>query len=188
MTSNPTRLLITPSLLNSWLWLWQSEDESAKGDFLNSLNRVKTPPNKYMLEGIKYEEECYRGKTEVSPIIEGGAFQIVGMKKQTIAGRPYLLYGRLDVLKAGTIYDIKRVWKYTLPKYNWSSQHGFYMDLFPSAERFEYLCWDGYRLHREAYLRGDYVPTEARVAQFARWLEDNGLFETYASKWKAKGE
>lgn len=207
-SSKPKALLITPSLLNSWLYIWQCRDnvresendeacledkkdeasEKAKAEFLDYLNKVPREPNEYMLQGIQFEKDCYDGKTELSPIIQGGAFQISGSKRVEVDGQAFLMYGRLDVLKAGTIYDIKRVVRYSRPKYSKSSQHRFYLDLFPSADRFTYLIYDGAKLHKETYCREECIPTESLIAEFAKWLKENGLFEVYKEKWTAKGE
>ena len=158
--SNDT-YLITPSLINSWLWIYecvnlvkeedtdtvsledkqQDAQEKAFNDFLRVLRREPSEPNKFMLEGIRFEEECYKGNTCISPIIKGGAYQIVGKKHIVVDDVKFLMYGRLDVLKGGIIYDIKRVWKYSPQKYKWSSQHGFYLDLFGRAYKFEYLVF-----------------------------------------------
>lgn len=198
--------LITPSLLNSWLYIWECgrnvkesendticiEDkifeaqEKAKQDFINTLNRIPSPPNEYMLAGIEFEEQCYKGKTCISPIIKGGSYQIVGKKEVRVENMRFLMYGRLDVLKGGTIYDIKRIWKYTLPKYRWSSQHGFYLDLFSRANKFEYLAYDGNRLHREVYYRNEYKPTVEVIKEFIEWLKENNLLDVYKEKWKSK--
>lgn len=212
MTNQETNLLnnelylITPSLLNSWLWIWESannvkeaeadlislEDkqseaqEKAYDDFIKTLKREPFEPNEYMLAGIEFEKQCYEGKTCVSPIIEGGAYQIVGKKKVIVKGINFLMYGRLDVLKGGTIFDIKRVWKYTLPKYKWSSQHGFYLDLFERANDFKYLVYDGTKLHIEQYFRGQYIPTIEVIAQFIDWLSERNLLGTYKEYWKSK--
>lgn len=199
------RLLITPSLLNSWLYIWNCVDNvresekdeicledkildtqaKAKEDFINTLNRIKTPPNQYMQMGIDYEEECYKGNTDVSPIIKGGAYQIVGMKNETIDGIDFLLYGRLDVLKGGIIYDIKRVMKYSVQKYFKSCQHSFYFELFGRAYQFTYLIYDGNRLHTETYYREDCVDIKQVISNFIRWLKENDLFEIYKEKWKS---
>lgn len=208
-TSQPNpRYVITPSLLNSWGRIWEAplhvvesdsddislEDkmdeasEKAKAEFVKVLNKVPLPDNEWMKAGRDFEEECYEGKTCVSPIIEGGAFQIVGTKKTSVNGVKVLMYGRLDVLKGGTIYDIKRVQRYSVQKYLHSYQHGFYMDLFPNAEGFTYLVFDGNKLHQESYFRGQYRPTEEVISDFLRWLKANGLYETFKDKWKAKGE
>lgn len=205
-THSGERFLITPSLLNSWLWIWESakgakeserdimslEDKKtdamakAKEDFLRTLNRVPSEPNEYMLAGIQFERDCYEGKTPISPIIEGGQFQTVGKRNARVDGIDYLMYGRLDVLKGGIIYDIKRVWKYSPPKYAWSSQHGFYLDLFPRAKEFQYLIYDGDRLHIEAYYPDEVKPTATIISQFSRWLGENGLLDTYKEKWKSR--
>lgn len=198
--------LVTPSLLNAWGYIWYCESnvkeaesdlvcledkiliarEKAYNDFLNALNRVSTPPNKYMLEGIKFEEECYKGNTCISPIIDNGSFQIVGKKEVNIDGMNFLMYGRLDVLKGGTIYDIKRVVRYSLPKYKNSYQHRFYLDLFPSAYKFTYLIYDGYKLHKETYYRDETIATEIIIHEFIEWLKQNNLIDLYKEKWKCK--
>lgn len=141
--------LITPSLLNSWGYIWNCEEtvreaesdevsfedkvsiaqEKAYQEFLKTLNREPVEQNQYMLDGIQYEQDCYDGKTEASPIIENGQFQIVGKKNVQIDGLNFLMYGRLDVLKGGVIYDIKKVVRYNLGKYKKSYQHAFYLSL-----------------------------------------------------------
>lgn len=206
MTKPQTPLLVTPSLLNSWLYIWLSranvkestndaiclEDkqdlamQKAYDEFLGTLRREQTPSNENMLRGIKYEDDCYKGITDASPIIKGGAFQIVGKKNVVVNGVPFLMYGRLDVLKNGIIYDIKRVTRYATQKYLHSAQHGFYMDLFPNASQFTYLVFDGNKLHQETYYRGQYKPTEAILSDFIQWLRENNLWGVYASLWASK--
>lgn len=206
MTNRLTPLLVTPSLLNSWLYIWQSREgvkesasdaicledkqdlamQKAYGEFLDTLNKKKTPPNEYMLRGMKYEDDCYKGLTDASPIIQGGAFQIVGKKNVVVDGIPFLMYGRLDVLKNGTIYDIKRVSRYATQKYLHSAQHGFYMDLFPDATKFTYLAFDGAKLHQETYYRDQCKATEAILSDFIQWLRENNLWDVYERLWASK--
>jgi len=206
MCLNKKKYLITPSLLNSWLYIWEApkniveaendimslEDkrdlamQKAYDDFINTLNRISSEPNKYMQAGIEFEEECYNGNTCISPIIENGTFQISGVKDVTIDEIDFVMYGRLDVLKAGVIYDIKRIWKYSPQKYFWSSQHRFYLDLFPNAKYFEYLAFDGNKLHRERYYRENSIPTIERIKQFIQWLKENDLIDIYFNKWESK--
>ena len=206
MTKPQTPLLVTPSLLNSWLYIWLSRDnvkesandaicledkqdlamQKAYDEFLGTLRREKTPPNENMLRGIQYEDDCYKGLTDASPIIKGGAFQIVGKKNVVVDNVAFLMYGRLDVLKNGIIYDIKRVTRYATQKYLHSAQHGFYMDLFPNARQFTYLAFDGNKLHQETYYRGQYKPTEAILSDFIQWLRENNLWDVYASLWASK--
>lgn len=205
--TNATPFLVTPSLLNSWAYIFLAsqnvreaasdamclEDkadqasERAKEEFIDTLKKVEKPPNEAMQKGIDFERECYLGNTPISPIIEGGAFQIVGKKNVIIDDIPVLLYGRLDVLKNGTIYDIKRVRQYKAQKYLKSYQHGFYLDLFEEASTFTYLAYDdGEKLHQETYYRGQYIPTETVVKEFFGWLKINNLWEIYEEHWKSK--
>lgn len=198
--------LITPSLLNSWLYIWEcqknvieSEKDSisiedkradaqkkATDDFMNTLKRIPSPTNEYMKAGIEFEEQCYNGDTCISPIIKGGRFQLVGKKWKEIDGINFLLYGRLDVLKGGVIYDIKKVVRYCPQKYKWSAQHGFYLDLFQRAYKFEYLVYDGNKLHTEVYFRDEYRPTCELISQFTGWLKENDLLQLYKEKWRTK--
>lgn len=199
-------MLITPSLINSWKYiavagesLKESEDDprcledrqeearkKAYAEFLLTLDRVKTPATEAQQRGIDYEADTYAGKTDASPYVEGGLFQAVGKKEETIDGQPFLLYGRLDCLKAGIIYDIKRVSRYTAQKYARSSQHGFYLHLFPQAYRFTYLVYDGKKLHTETYYRDEARPIEADIMEFMGWLKQEGLFERYELNWRTK--
>ena len=199
--------LITPSLLNSWGNIWNCVDyvrESAKDEisiedkqslamekafkeFLDTLSQLPMEPNIYMQKGIDFEEECYKGNTVISPIIEDGAYQVVGKKTMEIDGLNILLYGRLDVLKGGTIYDIKRVTRYAPQKYLKSFQHSTYLELFPSAKKFTYLVYDDTeKLHEETYYRDECVNIKVVIADFINWLKENDLFDNFISKWKSK--
>lgn len=209
INSSNDEYLITPSLLNSWGYIWECEKyvresqndtisyedkiseakKKAFDDFLTSLNRIKNEPNEYMLRGIEFEDECYKGNTPISPIIENGLFQVVGTKKVVVNGIKFLMYGRLDVLKGEIIYDIKRVSRYSLQKYIGSYQHGFYLDLFPRAKAFKYLAFDdSEKLHIETYYRDEYQPTIDVISNFVNWLIENNLLDLYKEKWKSKGE
>jgi hypothetical protein len=160
--------------------------EKAFGEFLDTLSRLPSEPNEYMQRGIDFEEECYKGNTVVSPIIENGAYQISGKKVLRVSGINIVLYGRLDVLKGGTIYDIKRVTRYAPQKYQKSYQHPVYLALFPDAKQFIYLVYDDTeKLHTETYYRDECVNIEGVIADFIRWLKENDLFEVFVSKWKS---
>ena len=198
-TSSNNRYLITPSLLNAWQYMFictydKDEDKhaeliaNARKSFIDTLNRIPSEPNEYMKLGIEYEEECYKGNTEISPIIENGAFQIVGTKEVEVAGIKFLMYGRLDVLKAGIIYDIKRVQRWNLGKYKYSHQHAFYLELFPNARKFEYLIFDGVNLHTEEYQKDDVENIGSVIYNFIKYLKANNLLKIYKEKWKSKGE
>ena len=209
MTKGKSNLfLITPSLLNSWGYIWtcreavrESEDdqisiedkrdlasEKAMQEFLKTLRREPIPDNEYMQRGREYEDATYRGETRASPYVEGGQFQISGTKKVVVGGIGFLMYGRLDCLKGGVIYDIKRVSRYAPQKYRRSYQHGFYLELFPNAYEFDYLVDDGNALHTETYFREQCVPTEKAIADFVRWLRAENLLDLYFEKWEARND
>ena len=205
--------LITPSLINSWLYIWQCEEhvkESEKDticledkkqdarkkafdDFIKTLKREPFETNQYMQAGIDFEEECYNGNVEeVSPIIEGGIFQMVGKKHVVVNGIKLLMYGRLDVLKGGVIYDIKKVIRYAPQKYLKSSQHPFYLELFRNANKFVYLVHDT-KLHKETYYRDECESIYVIISNFLNWLiatdyEGVSLIKIYQEYWKSKGE
>ena len=162
--TKPKRYRITTTLLNSWQYIWDcvnyvvetendelsKEDKitiaqgKAKADFVSYLNRIPIPDNENMRLGREYEDKVCNGLDEVfSPIVEGGAFQVIVTKDVDILGVPITLYGVLDVLKGGRIYDIKRIRKnYKYPKYKTSHQHGMYLYLVPEAIDFTYLMCD----------------------------------------------
>lgn len=191
MTKNET-YLVTPSLLNSWLYIYQTQEEEytkeAYESFLKTLKREPVEPNEFMLRGIEFEDACVAGNVEkVSPIIENGCFQVVGTKRITVNNVNFLMYGRLDVLKQGIIYDIKRVNKYERPKYSWSCQHQFYLELIPQAKYFEYLAYDNYdNLHTERYFYNEDKKIENIIREFMRFLQKNNLIKIYYENWRSK--
>lgn len=204
--SNNETYLITPSLLNAWAFIEQSveyvresendvisyEDKcddarkKAFDDFLLVLKREPVPTNQYMQLGNEFEADTYAGKTCFSEIVEGGAFQIVGKKYETINGINFLLYGRLDCLKGGVIYDIKRVQRWKLAKYKKSHQHPFYMHLFSDCSEFQYLIFDGEKGHIEKYDRAECSDIKLVIGDFIEWLENNNLLDIYLQNWRTK--
>lgn len=200
-----TRFLVTPSLLNSWLYVTygpeslrereadevciedkrQDASEAYMREFLAYLNKEPRPTTEAQQRGIDFEEATYRGETPASPYVEGGAWQIAG-SKPIDAGLPFLLYGRLDCLKGGIIYDIKRVSRYYPGKYLNSAQHPAYLALFPEAREFDYLAFDGNRLHIERYPREDVKPIDGLLRDFALFLKSERLLGVYQEKWRAR--
>ena len=204
-----SRYLMTHSLLASWLYVmmedpYESEEKSRDyyAEFLDVLNRVPTPTTKAMQNGIDFEalvtriangaelqadknNEWYEAAAKVAGIVRGGQFQYKAKKTVTVGGIEFLLYGRLDVLKAGTIYDIKFPKKYDKGKYFSSTQHPLYLKLIPEAREFTYLISNGTDVWTETY-----TPTETRsifpvISDFTDWLVDHDLWKTYAEKWEA---
>lgn len=196
---------ITATLLNSWANIWNCEDyvvesdndtisyedkvalarEKATQEFIDLLNRKPIPDNEYMQRGREFEDLVCSGKDdEFSPIVDNGAFQVLGTKKVVIAGVKVLLYGILDVLKAARINDIKRVTKYSYPKYKKSLQHPLYLELFPETLDFTYLVRDDRgNSHYENYIRENCVDIYQVVATFIAYLKANDLFDILVEKW-----
>ena len=197
--------LITPTLLNSWQYLYKAfegYEEDAYNDFLRTLNREPSEPNEAMRAGINFENqinELVRGNYtpnlpapyyELADIVMHGQEQVALSIEKRISGIDFLLYGRLDYLKAGVIYDIKYMFskktKYEMGKYVDSAQHPLYFEICPEAYEFEYLTSDGKELYRERYLRQDAEPIDMKVKEFMAFLAEQKLTEIYFEKWKAR--
>ena len=194
---------VTASLLNSWQrifdaaeWARESEDksleqaqeeamESAKAEFIDVLSRKPIPDTEAMKKGREYEESVYKGEDIVfSEVVENGEFQAAYKKPVNISGMNIMLYGILDCLKAGRIYDIKRVGYYQSRKYKGSHQHPMYFELVPNAIDFTYLVCDDKGVHHfERYERCNCEDVKDVVAQFLSWLEANDLMQTFKEKW-----
>lgn len=197
-----SRLLLTQSLLSAWLWMYKAGDpEQAQKDFAKTLRREPTPRTKPIQDGIQFEnlvtawcegEEPEKGHKwaegirQVGQIVQGGAFQVAAYRDMVIDGIPFLLYGRLDVLKAGEIYDIKFSRSYRPGKYLDSPQHPMYFACCPEVERFTYLVSNGRDLYREIYTRNETPEIETIVKPFVQYLEFSELDELYAEKWRAR--
>lgn len=192
-------LKITASLLNSWNYLWQVDEEyqeNAMQDLVNYLHRIKTPTNEAMQRGIDFEALAIMGQVPIiSDLIKDGQFQVYAEKTYMIDGLEFKLLGYLDVLKAGVIYDIKRNTKYEFPKYEESYQHWCYFALVPEAYEFRYLVGAGYT--PEAYNDTVTIHTSevyhndgqadfriiTAIRQFISWLKVQGLYDVYVKNY-----
>ncbi|MEN6487269.1 MAG: hypothetical protein ABFD66_00045 [Smithella sp.] len=201
------RYLITHSLLSSWLYTMKEnpfEDMTSQrdnyADFIAALNREPIPTTEAMQKGIDFEnlvtditlgkgdvkDYRYEAASQVAAIIKGGLLQFRARREIEVKGLPMLLYGRLDALKAGTVYDIKFSGSYDAGKYINSTQHPTYLDIVPEAKMFTYLVSNGTYVWKETYRR-DEVPSIIPVIEdFLNWLELQGLMETYKAKWLSK--
>lgn len=203
------RFLITHSLLSSWLHAIKEdpyEDATTERDnyaeFLDVLNRVQTHPTEAMQNGLDFEElvtsiangadyqadrehRWYDAASKVADIVRGGQFQLKAKKYVTVNGIDFLMYGRLDVLKAGTIYDIKFTKNYDRGKYFGSTQHPLYLDLIHEVGRFTYLISNGTDVWTETYTREETRSIYPVIGDFADWLDAAGLTQIYREKWRA---
>ena len=199
--------LLTHSLLSSWLYAMKSSpyedltsEIDAYGDFLKTLRREPTETTQAMQNGIDFEnmvtdivngvevdsdEKWYDAACKVAKIVSGGQLQYKAKKRITVSGVPILLYGRLDVLKAGEIIDIKFSSGYERGKYFDSTQHPVYLELIPEAHQFTYLITNGSDVWKETYRREETNSIIPTIAYFLAYLKESGLWEEYAKHWEA---
>ena len=171
------RFLMTASLLSAWqlnfIKYFEISDEQAMEQFMMALRREPIPKNQAMQDGLDFEKmacdiadgmDCSRypnyenwtiGATGIAAIIRGGLWQYTAYKEVTIGDIPFLLNGRLDVLKEDLIYDIKFGLEYKPGKFKTYPQHSMYLELIPYARQFEYLISDGNQIWIETYQRSE---------------------------------
>lgn len=200
--SRTPKLLITQSLLGAWLYQYQAFDqESAHKDFLRVLRREKSKPTQAILDGIQFENmvtACCEGSPPpeghkwswavraIADRVQGSQFQVAAQRTAVVEDIPFLLYGRLDALKAGAIYDIKFSRSYQVGKYLDSPQHAMYFALVPEARRFEYLVFTGSDVCVEKYDREDAPDIRSTIRDFMKYLEASKLDKLYCQKWEAR--
>ena len=199
------RYMVTHSLLSSWLYAMKDnpyEDMTTERDylqeFLTVLKREPTETTEAMRNGIEFEDlvsDILAGDADKDHIWYAAARKVAGMvgglaqyraKAETeIEGIRVLMYGRLDWLQAGVIYDTKFSKGYDRGKYFDSTQHPMYFALVPEATEFVYIVSNGTDVWTEKYRRDEAADIRVIISMFFAWLKDNGLFELYKEKWVA---
>lgn len=197
---------ITKTLIESWQYTFdcaEGYEDEAMEDFLTTLKREPKEPTEAMINGTNFENQCYalandpqaipekwvNGTRKVAEIIRYGQFQVPVSCDLTIAGRDIWLYGICDVVKAGTIFDVKFRNKSlgstdVYGKYLDCSQHSIYLRALPEASRFIYLVSDGDDLYTEEYHRSNSKPVEYYVLNFLSWLQSSPeLMKIYEERW-----
>lgn len=196
---------ITASLINSWQWFMDSDDdhdEDARSDFLKALNREWSEPNEAMQKGLDFEsdvEKFCEGTLnlavtgdpdyqkcifDVAAYVKGGAWQMSLAEDVMINGIVFRIKGRLDVLKGAWIYDLKYSGTFETGKYFNCPQSRFYMRLVPEVVGIKYLIADGSRVYTDEYLREDVEPVEPLIWDFHTWLGNYPKLKTiYIEKW-----
>lgn len=190
---------LTQSLLSDWQYSFVMEDGYER--FVKSLNRVPKQPTEKMLNGVAFEgcvnstlngayipedHKWYKPVMELAKYLHGSQQQVALKRDIIVEGVCFELFGVLDFLRAGVIYDTKFSDSYRLNKYLHSPQHPMYFYLVPEARRFEYLSCDGKFIYKETYYPEDTEPIELTIKQFMRYLEKHNLIETFTSKWNLK--
>ena len=119
-------------------------------------------------------------------IVGGGALQYRASKAVEVGGLTLVLYGRLDCLKSGEIYDIKFSKGYDRGKYNDSTQHPTYLELVPEARGFTYIVSNGSEVWTERYRRDEAPAIIPTISDFLNWMQAMGFLDTYKEKWQTK--
>lgn len=197
MQTSNERVRVTQSLLSAWEYVYKLDDGYEQ--FLKTLNRIKEPPTKAMLDGIRFENcveavlngapidsthEWYKPIMELTEVLRDSQYQVSLYRDMTIAGQKTVLHGILDFLKMGTIFDTKYSKTYKVGKYLSSPQHPMYFALVPEATEFKYLICDGKDIFTERYQPDECEPIEKRIERFYKFLQTYNLWETFVEKWK----
>ena len=199
--------LITQSLLSAFGYTFDAYDgEGAYESFLKTLKREPIEKTAAMTNGIEFENEVYKaalslprrqhpkweaGIESVAGIIKTAPVQVKAHREITVGGVDFLVYGILDALKEGVIYDVKFSSKSfgsaeLAGKYLNSPQHPAYLYLVPEAYKFEYLVSDGKDLYRESYDRQETQDISEIIAEFLSTINEMGLLDIYKKFWVAK--
>lgn len=126
----------------------------------------------------------YKAVRQFGNRIKYAQLQVREEKEMLIHGIGIVLVGVADAMRAGIISDIKRVQRYEYGKYQFSTQHPMYMELFPEALRFDYLIFDGKYCYMEQYRRGDFEPIQGTIKAFLEYLDGAELMDTYKKNWE----
>lgn len=133
----------------------------------------------------------YDGANAVATLIKGAPVQVKAQRELTIGPMDLLVYGIMDALKAGIIYDVKFSNKgfssaELAGKYLDSPQHPAYFYIEPEAREFQYLVSDGVDLYIETYTRANSRPFKEIAEEFLMSLDAMNLLDTYKEKWTAR--
>lgn len=192
-----TKYYITPTLLNSWQY---NIKNGTLEDFIKVLNKEKFEPTESILKGFKYEKYMQENYKETL----GGAYQVKLSKEYG----DYLLYGIIDCLKGGIIYDYKYTQNYEVGKFFNNHQTLMYLEMVPEAKKMIYLITNKFNkieypdmefkdvskieyevgdIFKEEYTKDMFPETiDSILHKFGQWLKQYNLYDLYVEKWKCK--
>lgn len=192
-----SKYYITASLLNSWQYNIKNETLE---DFIKVLNKEEFEPSESILKGFEYEKYMQENFEETLR----GAYQVKVSKEHG----DYLLYGIIDCLKGGIIYDYKYTQNYEVGKFFNNHQTLMYLEIVPEAKKMVYLITNKFEkteypdlnfkdianieyevgdIFREEYTKDMFPETmDSILHKFKQWLKQYNLFDLYAEKWKCK--
>lgn len=188
---------ITPTLLNSWQY---NVKNGTLEDFIKVLNKEEFEPTESILKGFEYEKYMQENFEETL----NGAYQVKVSKEYG----DYLLYGIVDCLKGGIIYDYKYTKNYEVGKFFNNHQTLMYLEMVPEAKKMVYLITNKFDktdypdlnfkdisnieyevgdIFREEYTKDMFPETmDSILHKFEEWLKQYNLFDLYVEKWKCK--
>ena len=188
---------ITPTSLNSWQY---SVKSGTLEDFIKVLNKEEFEPTESILKGFEYEKYMQENYKETL----NGAYQVKVSKEYG----DYLLYGIVDCLKNGIIYDYKYTKNYDVGKFFNNHQTLMYLEMIPEASKMVYLITNKFEkieysennfkdirnveynignIYREEYTKDMFPETiESVLHKFEQWLKIYNLYDVYTEKWKCK--
>jgi len=179
------KYLITPTLLNSWKY---AIEKGSLEDFIATLNKEPMEVSEAIQRGFDFEEFMQENYEST----KGGSFQLKCSKE---IGQ-FVLYGRVDCLKAGVITDYKYTGNYDVGKYYSNYQTPIYLELIPEAYKIQYIISNNFKkgmpmedinLFCESYKRDDIkIDILQEINQFVNWLKINNLFEIFDKNWESK--
>ncbi len=203
------RYLITQTLLSKWSYVFdcfEGCESDAYDEFISYLKKEPQSENAFKQNGIDFENAVYarvhglpiaevnpdwkNGIESVATRLNGAQTQVKASRPLTVAGMDFLVYGILDALRAGHLFDVKFSNKSfhsaELPgKYLESAQHPAYFYIVPEATDFTYLVSDGKDLYEETYTRANTRHISAIIAEFITSITSMGLLDTYKQYWQA---
>ncbi len=182
------------TLLDAFAWYKRSEAEDAKQEFLDKVNRVKTPPTDPMLRGIAFEAavvEWSMNPGHVEDVVmvhdtecpgrilheftrdwHGSIRQIYVESILPTQYGEVKVYGFVDEILRDTAADIKTTGKYEFPKYLHNWQHPVYLEALKDSgiSRFKYRATDFRNVYEEEY---SYRPadTDRLIAECVHLIE-----------------
>lgn len=190
---------ITSTLLNSWQY---NIKNGTLEDFIKVLNKEEFEPTESISKGFEYEKYMQENFEETL----NGAYQVKVSKEYG----DYLLYGIIDCLKGGIIYDYKYTKNYEVGKFFNNHQTLMYLEMVPEAKKMVYLITNKFtkemplsaplnyeycgeyeyvvgEIFREEYTKDMFPETmDSILHKFQQWLKQYNLFDLYAEKWKCK--
>lgn len=189
---NQKKYLITASLLNSWHYVISPDNAYGNlEDFKKVLSKEPMEVTEAIQNGFNFEKYM----TENYEPTKYGCYQVKLSKNITTNTGNYVLYGILDCLKAGTIYDYKYKESYEVGSFQSSYQHSMYFEICPEANKFTYVITNNYKkgktledinLYQETYLREDMnINLYQEIDHFINWLKVNDLYDLFCKYWES---